>query len=290
MDLVCERPVASFGEATSFQPHFGGAVANVAVAAARRGAAVSLAGGVGDDPWGHWLRDRLEAEGVDLEWFRLLSGEPTPVAFVTVDAAAEPSFVIYGETIAAAVTALRPRLAQAVEDCDALFLTTNTMVGELEREVTLDTHVRARELDRPVVFDPNLRPGRWSTPSTAVGLARDLVDGAFLVKCNRKEAELLSGERDPAAAAAGLLAGGARHVVVTLGADGALLRGEGGLRLDVPGVPARPRNATGAGDAVTGVLLAALGTSDFYAPAIAAALGDAVAEGARATERWGALG
>lgn len=289
MDLVCERPVASFGDATSFHPHFGGAVANVAVGAARRGAAVALAGGVGDDAWGRWLRDRLEAEGVDLEWFRLLAGEPTPVAFVTVDAGGEPSFAIYGETIAAAVAALRPRLADAVEACDALFVTTNTMVGEVEREATLGAVRHARELGRPVVVDPNLRPARWASAGQAVGAARDLARGAFLVKCNRAEAEALTGEREPARAAAGLLAGGAQHVVVTLGAAGALLRGEGGLRLDVPGVPARPRNATGAGDAVTGVLLAALGTSDFYAPALAAALPDAVAEGARATERWGAV-
>ena len=36
-------------------PHFGGAVANVAVVAARIGARVALAGGAGEDPWGEWL-------------------------------------------------------------------------------------------------------------------------------------------------------------------------------------------------------------------------------------------
>ena len=45
----------------------------------------------------------------------------------------------------------------------------------------------------------------------------------------------------------------------------------------------------GAGDAFMGVVLAALCKTDFYPPAIAAALPDAVEESARACERWGAL-
>jgi fructokinase len=45
----------------------------------------------------------------------------------------------------------------------------------------------------------------------------------------------------------------------------------------------------GAGDALTGVLLGRLAQTGFYPAAVAAALPDAVAAGARATERWSAL-
>jgi fructokinase len=45
----------------------------------------------------------------------------------------------------------------------------------------------------------------------------------------------------------------------------------------------------GAGDTLTGVLLARLALSDFYPPAVAAALPEAVRESARACERWAAL-
>src|SRR5204862_6704968 len=90
VDLVCERPVADLAEADSFAPHLGGAVANVAVAAARAGADVALAGGAGDDPWGRWLRAGMLEAGVDLAWFELLSGFATPIAFVITDADGEP--------------------------------------------------------------------------------------------------------------------------------------------------------------------------------------------------------
>jgi sugar/nucleoside kinase (ribokinase family) len=54
-------------------------------------------------------------------------------------------------------------------------------------------------------------------------------------------------------------------------------------------VPVTAVDTTGAGDAVTGVLLAALARTGFYPAALAAQLPDAVAEAARATERYGAL-
>src|ERR687893_723199 len=221
-------------------------------------ARVALAGGAGEDAWGGWLRDRLASENVDHDWFGLVPGVLTPVAFVTIDLRGEPSYAIYGDTIEAVIEALEGRLDAAVDQCDALFVTSNTLVGERERALTLG----ARE--------------------------RGLVKDAFLVKCNGEEARLLTGEDDPEAAVEGLLAAGARHAVVTRGARGAVVRG-GGLKLDMPGEPAHPISTVGAGDVFMGTVIAGLAATRFYPPAIAATLRDAVVEGARATERWGAL-
>ncbi|HEX6388152.1 MAG TPA: PfkB family carbohydrate kinase [Solirubrobacteraceae bacterium] len=289
VDLVCERPVASLAEATAFVPHFGGAVANVAVVAARGGADVTLAGGAGDDAWGSWLRARLEHEGVDLTWWRLVEDLQTPLSTVIVDAEAQPTFAIYGDAIGATIEAVAPLLDEAVDACDALFLASNTLVGEPERALTTQARERALAHDKPVVFDANLRLGRWPAPARAASVAREFVDGCFLVKANAEEARLLTGESEPAAAAEALLAGGARNALVTNGAGGAVLRG-GGQALDVPGVSATPVNTTGAGDTFSGVVLARLAATGYYEPAIGAALGDAVTAAARATEHWGAVG
>jgi len=288
VDLVCEHPVDALVQADAFVPHFGGAAATVAVTAARRGADVALAGGVGDDAWGHWLRGRLEAEGVALDHFIIGGAVHTPVAFVTLDGQARPALTVYGEAPGAALGGLGERMADAVDAADALFMSSATLVGEPERAVTLAARERAMAAGKPVVLDPDLRLDRWRSTSAAVEVVGDCVPGSFLVKANAEEARALTGEEDPSAAAASLLAAGAQHVVLTLGADGALLRG-GGLDRDVRGVPARPVDTTGAGDAVTGVLLAALARTGFYPAALAAMLPDAVAEGARATERYGAL-
>jgi len=289
VDLVCEQPVASLADADAFVPHFGGSVANVAVTAARRGASVALAGGAGDDPWGGWLRAHLVRENVGVEWFRLIEGVRTPVVFVTVDGAAQPSYHVYGEPVPTLVAALGGRVDEALDASGALFFTSNSLVDEEERALVMEIREKALDRGMPVIFDANFRIGRWESPMKAAGASRDCVRGAFLVKCNQEEARLLTGEREPDEAAAGLLAGGARHVVVTKGAQGAVLRG-GRLDYDVPALEVDPVDTTGAGDVLTGVLLAALADTGFYPPAIAATLPDAVVEAGRSTARWGAVG
>ena len=289
VDLICERPASSLGEAGAFAAHLGGVTANAAVIAARRGADVQLAGGAGDDAWGAWLRERLSEEGVGLEWFRLAAGQRTGLAFVTLDELGEPSYELHGDGIGATVQACKGRLAAAVESTDALFLCSNVLAGKAEAALAMSARERALELGRPIVFDANIRLGRWEGASGRAGAAAGaVVPGAFLVKCNRAEARMMTGEDHPEAAAASLLAAGARHVIVTLGARGAILRAAD-LRGDVAGRPAQVVSTVGAGDAFAGVVLAALASTDFYAPAIAAALPEAAAEAARACERWGAL-
>jgi sugar/nucleoside kinase (ribokinase family) len=80
---------------------------------------------------------------------------------------------------------------------------------------------------------------------------------------------------------------GASVAVVTLGPDGALARGR--AHADVGGVPARVVDATGAGDVVTGVLVAALAEADFVPEVVAEALPTAVETASRSTESWGAV-
>ena len=179
VDLVCEHPASGLAEADSFVPHFGGAVANVTVTAARLGASVALAGGAGDDAWGAWLAGRLTAEGVDLEWFELVEDLATPIAFVVVDDRGEPSYAIYGEGIAALIVAAGPRLDEAVEECDALFFSSNTLAGDDERALTLrraraGPRARAADLLRPQPAAASLGldgPGRGVGESMRPGRA-----------------------------------------------------------------------------------------------------------------------
>jgi sugar/nucleoside kinase (ribokinase family) len=287
VDLIAERPLADLADAEAYVPHFGGAVANVAVTAARRGARVALAGGAGDDAWGRRLRARLAGEGVDVSLFELVPGAPTPLALVALSDAGEPSYQIYGEGIATVVHALRAGLEATVRESGGLFFSSNTLVGAEERKVTMRAREVALEHERPVLFDPNFRLHRWGSHADAAASANACVHGALMVRCNLAEATLMTGEEDPERAALALVKGGARLVVITLGPLGAILRGE--LRADAPGVQARVRSTIGAGDVLTGVLVAQLALTGFYPAAVAASLRTAVAEAARACERWGAL-
>ncbi len=288
VDLICERPLESWSQADSFVPHLGGAPTNAAIVCARCGADVALAGGAGDDHWGRWLEERLRAEKIDLRWWKRLPSVQTSVAFDVIDPLGVPDFLIYGRGIEPALAALEPALKDAVESCAALELGSNTLVGERERAITLRARELALEASKPLIIDVNLRLSRWESPAQAVDFLLSLCAGALLVKVNREEAQLLSGEDDPVRGAETLRTQlSARAIVVTLGADGALMRGE--TRADAKGLVANVVDTTGAGDALLGVLVASLARSGFDLVAVAEALPLAVKIAARSTERFGAL-
>jgi fructokinase len=212
-----------------------------------------------------------------LHFWRRLPGEETAVAFAVLDRDAVPEFLVSGDGIRAAMLALEP-----------VVLDSNTMVGEAERRVSLDVRERVLAAGVPVLFDWNLRLHRWRDPGEATGVAQAVCESALLVKVNTDEARLLTGEADPARAPERILGLGCRLALVTLGADGALLRGDASA--DVPGLPAHVVDTTGAGDALFGVTLAALVHSGYDPAAAAAALPRAVEVAARTTETFGAIG
>ncbi len=287
VDLVGERRGRALVEIDRFSPHFGGVAANVALVAARAGAPVALAGGAGDDGWGRWLLAQLRAAGVDVSLFELLRGFQTPIAFVTVSAQGEPSYELHGHADGTLKAVLDGKAQDAIDDSAALFHSTNTLVDASDRAVTTAARGRALHLGRPVIFEANLRLHRWECSAAAAANANACVPGALLVRANQAEAAAMTGEPDPERAAAALLAAGARLVVLTLGAKGAILRGE--VEADAAGAEIEVLNTAGGGDVLTGTLLAALARDDFRPRAVAHALEEGVAAAGRACERWGAV-
>jgi fructokinase len=286
VDLVCEREVASLRDADGFRPHLGGALANVAVACRRAGAPARLVSGAGGDPWGEWLRDALDGEGIDMSGFALADGAPTAVAFVTFRPGGEPEFHVYGEGIAATMEAAAGHLDEALEHGSALVFGSNTLVTERQRELTTRARDAASAGGKPVLFDPNLRPTRWRDLDEAIALCRELVDGSFVVRTNREESLAITGADDPAVAAERLCELGATLGVVTLGAEGALIRGAASA--DVPGIEVEVVSTLGAGDAFLGTLAAELARLGWDSAQAGEALPRAVEASAEACTRWAA--
>src|ERR1700733_5911764 len=121
--------------------------------------------------------------------------------------------------------------------------------GPEESEATMRARKVALSLGRPVVFDAHPRVERWRSRAEAAAVANACVPDALLIRAGAGAAELMTGEDDPERAALAMLKAGARMVVITLGAEGAILRGE--LRLGVERVDARVGSAPGGGELVS---------------------------------------
>ena len=219
----------------------GGKGANQAVAAARLGRRVAMVGCVGDDQAGHELLASLEAAGVDGSGVRVVEGVPSGTACITVSEDGENQIVVSP----GANARLTP------DDVAAAAAVRSAAVTLLQLEVPLETvAAAARTAGGRVVLNP--APVR-ALPAELLGRIDVLVP-------NRIELARLAGGPVPrtveqAAELAGRLGG--RAVVVTLGADGALVV-EDGRAGHVPAVPVRPVDTTAAGDAFCGGLADAL--------------------------------
>ena len=231
---VAELPRA--GETVTggtFARHGGGKGANQAVAAARAGASVAMVGAVGADDLGDEALRELAAEGIDVSAVARLDGVPTGVAAIVVDARGE-NFVAVASGANAEV------VVSAIPPGDGVVL-----LGHEVPEAAVVAGIRAgREAGRRMLLNP----------APARRLADDL-EGVLLTP-NAHEARALTGEQDVEAAARALAAQTGAPVLVTLGADGALLLDGVVERLPAPVVEVV--DTTGAGDAVNGALAAEL--------------------------------
>jgi fructokinase len=288
VDLICERRLAPGEPVDRLVPHPGGALANVAVAIARSGGRAAMAGGVGDDEWGAWLRDGLAREGVGTDSVVAVEGVETPVAIARFDSDGEPHFQVYGQGIGPAMAAVLERLEQVIPASQGLVVGSNTMVGELEREVTRAAVVAAAESSVPVVLDPNFRPSRWGDRKTPALYCGELCASAALVKLNRAEAELLSGCGDPARSARMIAATGPRLVVVTDGPGPVYTAGS--VETRVQPEPVEVLSPLGAGDTFAGVLVAGLSRLGWDFGRVGEVLAEACDRAGASCLHWGAQG
>ncbi|MFF8400743.1 ribokinase [Streptomyces sp. NPDC015684] len=250
--------------------HPGGKGANQAVAAGRLGARTALLARVGDDGHGRLLLDSLRAAGVDTAGV-LVGGAPTGVALITVDPSGDNSIVVSP----GANFRLVPADVRA-----AVPLLHASRVVSAQLEIPLETVVEVvRNLAPSSRFVLNPSPPR-PLPAEVLAACDPLI-------VNEHEARVILGDtcasEDPADWARLLLAAGPRSVVVTLGAEGALVCDGSGVRR-VPPVTVDAVDTTGAGDAFTAALAWRLGAGD--APAEAAACAARV--GAAAVTKRGA--
>ncbi len=255
-------PIEEAGETTGFRMHPGGSLLNVAVAAARLGSPVALAGRISTDFFGRYLRAYVEGEGVDTRWL-LDTAAPSTLAFVAMETG-DPVFTFYGE--GAADTLVAP------EDLtEALFSETGILHAgsiSLLRGITPTAVVAACERlagSALISLDPNLRPALVADEPAYRALLDRLLGLADVVKVSAADlAWLVPGER-PEDAARRLLAAGPALVVVTRGSEHAIaLRGDPASPelLAVDSFPVAVVDTVGAGDAFTAGLLTWLAERD----------------------------
>lgn len=236
----------------------GGKGANQAVAAARLGAPVWLIARVGEDLFGRQTRANLEASGVDLTWLITDPEAPSGVALIWVDRQGENSIAVAPGANSRLEPADLYRASAILPKVDWALMQLE-IPGETVRAAVGWLHASGKR----VILNP--------APVQELDTA--LLDKVSLLTPNRQEAGALSGiavedVSSAFAAADRLRALGARQVIITLGADGALICTDE-WREVVPAPKVQAVDTTAAGDTFNGALAVALNEGQTLPQAVA---------------------
>lgn len=263
IDFVALERDVPVGYANRFEKAAGGAPANVAVGLAKLGIPVAFMTQVGDDPFGHFLVETLQENGVDTSTICVTDVARTALAFVSVEANGERSFAFYRKPSADMLMQANQLNRELLETIAIFHFGSITLIDEPIRSTTLEGIRIAKNSGALISYDPNLRPALWQSLDAAregilIGLQQ-----ANIVKMNHEELTFLTNnhelhDSDEIVAAARSLWHDDLHLmVITQGSDGCIALNQelywqtSGFKVDV-------EDTIGAGDGFMAGLLAGL--------------------------------
>lgn len=252
MDLYPLQDGVGLEDVDTFAKYLGGSAANVAVAAARYGHYVALLSGVGDDPFGRYLLDRLERFGVQSRFVVTDPVLKTPVTFCEIFPPDNFPLYFYRDPKA-------PDLNISPDDLDidevrSARILWMTATG-LSQEPSRAAHFAAlgERNSGHTIVDLDYRPMFWTEPTEARRALAHALPFATVAVGNREEWKVAVGESDPQRAAEAAFDLGIQLAIIKQGPQGVIAR----TRDEVVHVPPHRVdvvNGLGAGDAFGGAL------------------------------------
>ena len=221
---------------SEFQTVPGGKGANQAVALARLGADVRMAGLVGDDAFGSRYLEHFRANNVDVSAVDMVTGAATGVADILVNQEGENFIVIVPGANANCDLRWLDRALEHTADCDIFLLQL-----EIPLETVSSAIARLHSAGKTVILDP----------APAVPLSEQLLSQVDILTPNETELKIITSSLDdaatPAERIAHLIGDSDRMVIHKHGREGAYIGTRAGTG-HVPGFKVPTVDTTAAGD------------------------------------------
>ena len=237
-------------DVTTFGKYLGGSPANVAVAAARLGHRSAIVTGVGDDPFGRYVRRELARLGVSADYVFTDHQFKTPITFCEIFPPDDFPIWFYRAPSAPDLQVRPEHIPDAVRTARIFWMS----VTGLSVEPTRSTHHAAVDLRgrTPLtILDLDYWPMFWADENEAHAEVERMVAKVDIAIGNREECRIAVGETDPDRAADALLDRGVQVAVVKQGPLGTLAKTRE-ERVVVPVTPVEVCNGLGAGDSFGG--------------------------------------
>ncbi len=255
----------------------GGAPCNVLSMLSNLGFKTAFIGKVGDDMFGHMLKDRAVEAGIDVTSLICDPKYNTTLAFVGKKPNGDRDFAFYRNEGADMMIGPDEIDTELIKQSKVLHFGTLSMTSPLCDEATKKAVAAAKEADCLISFDPNYRPALWKSEDEAKERIAWGLSQCDVLKISDDEITFMTGETDSLK--------GARIirdkydipiVFATLGPEGSIVL-SGDKCVNVPGfVNKQTIETTGAGDTFMGCVLGYILRMAGVAKAVAAGVGTMV--------------
>ncbi len=248
-----------------FESHIGGCGINTAVAAAKAESAVGFFCKISSDLFGKRHLEHLVGNKVMYDPMLCNAPEPSLLAFASLDAAGKASYAFYWKNSAPVSMSVEELLQTMKEHTDLKVVHIGSLALTLDPIGEVILEALERYEPKPIVFlDPNVRPSvidDWDRYRIHIEKAVDL---ASIVKLSDEDLESIYPDADVHAKAAELARTKKKHIILTLGREGAVWYGPDGKEAFDPIIDLPLADTVGAGDTFSGTILSFLHDRGYF--------------------------
>ena len=191
--------------------------------------------------------------------------EPSLLAFASLDAAGKASYAFYWKNSAPVSMSVEELLQTMKEHTDLKVVHIGSLALTLDPIGEVILEALERYEPKPIVFlDPNVRPSvidDWDRYRIHIEKAVDL---ASIVKLSDEDLESIYPDADVHAKAAELARTKKKHIILTLGREGAVWYGPDGKEAFHPIIDLPLADTVGAGDTFSGTILSFLHDRGYF--------------------------
>jgi len=254
IDFFTTHTEVSIIEANSFEKQAGGAPANVAATIAMLGGQAYFCGKVGDDAFGHFLKQTLEQAGVHTDQLIMDPSAPTTLAFVSRQKDGERDFIF--NRGADELLTVEDLDLQQLMTIDMIHFGSATALLSEPFSKTYEQLMQTLHLQNHFIsFDPNYRADLWKGDSNLfIHKCEPFLEAANFIKMSDEELLLFARTDNFEQAIEWLTQFSDKTIAITQGASGTMLIRNGQIT-NVPAFPVKPIDTTGAGDAFVGAVM-----------------------------------
>jgi fructokinase len=294
IDFVCDDRDTKLENGEHFIKKAGGAPANVCAAIVKLGSSAAFVGKVGRDSFGKFLHSMIESLGVETRYCLKDDKYHTTLAFVSLTAEGERDF----EFMRGADQNLKIEdiCFEDFNESTIIHLGSATALlgGELYKTYLAFTDYALKN-NKVVSFDPNFREALFgNNPTLFRERCKEIIKVSDVVKVSLEEANLITEETNEEMMIDKLHDLGTKVVTITKGKEGSILS-INKKKTIVSSIPVNMVDATGAGDAYIGAVLAQIAEEDNPKESLMdiekmkKIIAVANKVGARTTEKYGAI-